>query len=135
MSWQVLLVRLPGALGSLAELPSGWAPPPLGGPQLVAERIGAAAAKASVELDCDGERTVVLRCDDFVIEAELGGFTSVDRVLLRVLGSDAVWPLIGSLAQALDASAVDCETDAVLDADTMVPDTLREWQTRLDDLR
>ncbi|HEY1956400.1 MAG TPA: hypothetical protein VGH28_12330 [Polyangiaceae bacterium] len=135
MAWQVLLLRLPDALGSLAELPSGWAPPPLGAPQLVAERIGAAASKASIELDCDGERLIVLRCEDFVIEAELGGVTSVDRVVLRVLGSDAALPLIGSLALELGAAAIDCETDTVLDADAIVPDTLRQWQTRIDDLR
>ncbi len=135
MAWLVLLVRLPDALGSLSELPAGWAPPSLGAAQLVAERMAAAAAHAEVELDCDGERLVVLRCDEYVIEAELGGVGPVDRVLLRVLGSDAALRLVGSLAAALDASAIDCETDAVLDTDAIVPDTLRQWQIRIDDLR
>ena len=135
MAWQVLLVRLPDAIESLSELPAGWAPAPLGAPQLVAERMAAAAAHAEVDLDSDGERLVVLRCDEYVIEAELGGVATVDRVLLRVLGSDAALPLVGALALALGASAIDCETDAVLDTDAVVPDTLRQWQIRIDDLR
>ena len=137
MAWQVLLVRLPDALRSLGDLPSGWAAPPLGTPQHVAERMAAIAIESgkSVEVDCDGERLVVVRCDEFVIEAELGGVGVVDRVLLRVLGSDAALPLVGALAQALDASAIDCETDAVLDTDAIVPDTLRQWQIRIDGLR
>jgi voltage-gated potassium channel Kch len=133
MAWQVLLVRLPGSLRALGELPPEWAPPALGDPTDVAGRI--ASVSHEVRLDGDGERLVVLRCDDFVIEAELGGVAAIDRVLLRVLGSDAALPLVGALARALDTAAVDCETDAVLDTDAIVPDTLRQWQIRIEELR
>jgi hypothetical protein len=135
MAWQVLLVRLPDSLGSLADLNADWAPTAMGAPPEVAERIAEAVSRATVQLDGDGERLLVLRNEDFVIEAELGGFDAVDRVLLHVLGSDAALPLVGTLARALDASAIDCETDDVLDTDAIVPDTLRQWQQRMDDLR
>jgi len=138
MAWQVLLVRLPDHLRSLEDLPADWVPQPLGAPDRVAARIAAvtqAIAPKGSELDAGGDRLLVLRADDFVIEAELGGVAEVDRVLLNVLGSDAALPLVGALSRALDASAIDCETDAVLDTDAIVPDTLRRWQIRIDDLR
>lgn len=133
MAWQVLLVRLPEP--SLDALPADFVPPVLGDLQHVADRIGAAASRAAVTMDCDGHRLIVMRTDDFVIEAELGGVIDVDRVLLHVLGSEAALPLVGALARELDTSAIDCETDTVLDADAIIPDTLRQWQTRIDDLR
>jgi hypothetical protein len=135
MAWQVLLLKLPHALGSLAALPGDYVPPPLGAAERVAQLIADAARVANVTLDGDGERLIALRSDDFVIEAELGGTLIVDRILLRVLGSDAALPLIGAIANALEAAAIDCETDTVLDADAIVPDTLRQWQLRIDDLR
>ncbi len=135
MAWQVLLLKLPDALGSLASLPGDYVPPPLGSAERVAQSIADAARIANVTLDGDGERLIALRSDDFVIEAELGGALVVDRVLLRVLGSDAALPLVGAIANALEAAAIDCETDTVLDADAIVPDTLRQWQIRIDDLR
>jgi hypothetical protein len=134
MAWQVLLLKLPDALGSLAALPADYVPPSLGNAEHVAKRIAEAASGNDIELD-SGERLVVLRNADFVIEAELGGAHEVDRVLLHVLGSEAALPLVGALAHALEATAIDCETDAVLDADAIVPDTLRQWQIRIDDLR
>jgi hypothetical protein len=135
MAWQVLLVRLPQIEGELGKLPLDYVPPTIGGLEHVGARIAAAAKRACVTHESDGERLFVLRTEDFVIEAELGGVTDVDRVLLKVLGSDAALPLVGSLAQALDTAAIDCETDKVLDADSIVPDTLRQWQTRIDQLR
>ena len=135
MTWQVLLVRLPDCTGKLGDLPSIWTPAPLGAPQAVADRIASAAAHLPLEIDTDGRRTLVLRCEDFVVEAELGGAALVDRVLLRVLGSDAALPLVAAIARALETAAIDCETDATLDTDAIVPDTLRRWQQRIDDLR
>ena len=133
MAWQVLLLKLP--LGSLSALPADFVPPSLGEPEHVAKRIVEAASGKDLDVDAAGERLVVLRSDEFVIEAELGGTFGVDRVLLRVLGSEAALPLVGALARALEATPIDCETDAVLDADAIVPDTLRQWQIRIDDLR
>jgi hypothetical protein len=134
MAWQVLLVKLPDSLGTLSSLPTDWVPPPIGDAKHVADRIHAAATRACVPTD-SGERLVVMRTEDFVIEAELGGAIDVDRVLLHVLGSEAALPLVSALARALDTSAIDCETDTVLDADAIVPDTLRQWQTRIEHLR
>ncbi len=135
MAWQVLLVRLPTGEATLTALPEDYLPLPIGAPAYVARCIADAAVRACVKLESDGARLVVMRSDDFVIEAELGGVADVDRVLLHVLGSDAALPLIGSLARALDVAAIDCETDKVLDSDAIVPDTLRQWQTRIDELR
>ncbi len=143
MAWQVLLVRLPpGGASSIEALPADYVPPTIGEPAEVVERITIAAKRACVSAEqlrarpfADGSRVVVMRTDDFVIEAELGGPEEIDHVLLHVLGSDAALPLVGSLARALEASAVDCETDKVLDADAIVPDTLRQWQIRIDQLR
>ncbi|HSQ62928.1 MAG TPA: hypothetical protein VLM85_06920 [Polyangiaceae bacterium] len=134
MAWQVLLVKLPDSLGSLGDLPEDYQPPVLGEPEAVSECIVRAVAHADVRHDV-AQNVVALRADDFVIEAELGGVLSVDRVVLSVFGSDAAWPLIGDVARALGAAAIDCETDAVLDPSSVVPDTLREWQARVDDLR
>jgi hypothetical protein len=136
MAWQVLLMKLPDALGSLAALPADYVPPPLGPAERVADQIAAVARGALLTVD-QGERLVVMRSDELVIEAELGGVApeGIDRVLLHVLGSDEALPLVGALAQALEAAAIDCETDTVLDADAIVPDTLRQWQIRIDDLR
>jgi hypothetical protein len=137
MAWQVLLLRLPDSMTSLASLPTDYVAPSIGEADDVAERLTEAAKRACVMIENapNGERMVVMRNEDFVIEAELGGVPDVDRVLLRVLGSDAAIPLVCSLARALSVSAIDCETDMVLDADTAVPDTLRQWQTRIDGLR
>lgn len=137
MAWQVLLLRLPEGATSIATLPRDYHAPPLGDAAEVTARMEAAgsANTTAVTAEAHGERLVVLRSEDMVIEAELGGMTDVDRVLLRVLGSDAAYPLVCALAHALGASAVDCETDRVLDADSEVPDTLRQWQNRIEDLR
>jgi hypothetical protein len=119
-----------------------YVPPAIGEPEQVIERITDAAKRACVAAEqlrarpfADGSRVVVMRTEEFVIEAELGGPEEIDHVLLHVLGSDAALPLVGSLARALEVSAVDCETDKVLDADAIVPDTLRQWQIRIDQLR
>jgi hypothetical protein len=134
MAWQVLLLKLPDALGSLSALPADYVPPALGEPEHVAQRITEAASGKDLDVDSDGARLVVMRNDDFVIEAELGGTAAIDRVLLRVLGSEAALPLVGELARKLETAAVDCETDAVLDIDAIAPDSLRQWQNRIDDL-
>lgn len=135
MAWQVLLMKLPDALGSLSALPPDYVPVPLGEPEHVATRISEAANGRDIDVDSDGERLVVLRSDEFVIEAELGGTLAIDRVVLRVLGSEAALPLVGEVARKLEATAIDCETDAVLDIDAIAPDSLRLWQNRIDDLR
>jgi hypothetical protein len=142
MAWQVLLVRLPAEGASLSALPSDYTPPVMGTLEQVAGCIAAAAKRASVPVEhlrraasTERSHVVVMRTDELVIEAELGGGDAVDHVLLHVLGSDAALPLVGSLAQALDTSAIDCETDMVLDAEAIVPDTLRQWQIRIDELR
>jgi len=135
MAWQVLLLKLPDALGSLADLPADYVPATLGEAEHVAKRITEAASGKDLDVDSDGARLVVMRNEDFVIEAELGGTGQVDRVLLRVLGSEAALPLVGELARTLEAAAIDCETDAVLDIDAIEPDSLRLWQNRIDDLR
>lgn len=141
MAWQVLLVKLPDSIGSLGDLPSDYEPPPIGEAEVVCQRIVHAVARANVRCDaCPGTAAgaaslVVMRNDDFIIEAELGGLLEVDRVVLSVFGSDAAWPLIGNVARELGLSAIDCETDEVLDPDDVVPDTLREWQARIDSLR
>ncbi len=134
MTWQVLLVKLPDSLGSLGDLPEDYEPPALGEPDAVSERIVRAVAHADVRYDV-AQNVVALRADDFVIEAELGGVASVDRVVLSVFGSDAAWPLVGDVARALGASAIDCETDVLLDPGSVVPATLREWQGRVEELR
>ena len=134
MAWQVLLLRLPEGATSIAALPRDYHAPSLGDPAEVAARMQATHGPG-VTVERHGARLVVFRSEDMVIEAELGGMAEVDRVLLRVLGSDAAYPLVCALAHALGASAVDCETDRVLDADSEVPDTLRQWQNRIEDLR
>jgi hypothetical protein len=134
MAWQVLLLRLPQT-ASLATLPVDYVAPAIGYAPNVAARIREAALRACVTAETDGERLVVLRTADFVIEAELGGVAAVDRVLLKILGSDAALPLVCTLARALETSAIDCETDMVLDESAAIPDTLRQWQTRVDELR
>jgi hypothetical protein len=133
MAWQVLLLKLPDALGSLSALPQDYVPEALGEPEHVAQRITEAASGKDLDVD-HSERLVVLRNDELVIEAELGGVATVDRVLLRVLGSDAALPVVGEIARRLEATAIDCETDAVLDIDAIAPDSLRLWQNRIDDL-
>ena len=133
MAWQVLLLKLPDALGSLSALPADYVPEALGEPEHVARRITEAASGKDLDVD-HADRLVVLRNDEFVIEAELGGVATIDRVILRVLGSEAALPLIGEVARKLEASAIDCETDAVLDLDAIEPDSLRLWQNRIDDL-
>jgi hypothetical protein len=140
MAWQVLLVKLPDSIGSLGDLPSDYEPPPIGEAEAVCERIVRAVARANIRCDADASDAgasplVVMRNDEFVIEAELGGMLEVDRVMLSVYGSDAAWPLIGNVARELGLAAIDCETDEVLDPDDVVPDTLREWQARIDALR
>jgi hypothetical protein len=134
MAWQVLLVKLPDSLGSIGDLPDDYEPPGLGDPDEISERIVQAVAGADVQCDAV-ENVVVVRTDDFVIEAELGGVLEVDRVVLSVFGSDAAWPLIGDVARELGTSAIDCETDALLDPVAVVPGTLRDWQARVDALR
>src|SRR5437870_1188319 len=82
MAWQVLLLKkLPDAFGSLSALPADYVPAPLGEPEHVAQRIIEAASGKDLDVDSSGERLVVLRNDEFVIEAELGGVEKVDRVL------------------------------------------------------
>ncbi len=135
-------MKLPDSLGSLGDLPRDYEPPPFGEPEIVIEKIAQAVARANIRCESSDalsgptgvRRFVVMRTDDFVIEAELGGVLEVDRVMLSVFGSDAAWPLIGNLARELGVAAIDCETDAVLDPDSVVPDTLRQWQTRIDEL-
>ncbi len=133
MAWQVLLVKLPDSLGSLGDLPQDYDPPTFGEPEEITEKIARAVARANVRCESSDGRLVVMRTEDFVIEAELGGVGEVDRVMLSVFGSDAAWPLIGNVARELGVSAIDCETDALLDPDSVVPDTLRQWQQRIDD--
>ena len=132
MAWQVLLVRLPEGTTSLSTLPTDFAAEALGPFEDVRARV---LEVSHIAAETINERLVVLRNEEVVIEAELGGIAAVDRVLLRVLGSDAAFPLVCSLARAVGASAVDCETDRVLDADAEVPDTLRQWQKHIEDLR
>jgi hypothetical protein len=128
------LKKLPDAFGSLSALPADYVPASLGEPEHVAKCIAEAANGKDLDVD-HSDRLVVMRNDDFVIEAELGGVGTIDRVLLRVLGSDAALPVVGELARTLEATAIDCETDAVLDIDAIEPDSLRQWQNRIDDLR
>lgn len=130
MTWDVLLLRLPEGTASLRELPADFAPIPLGPRDLIARALSD-ALPALEPLDAS---LAVVREEDFVVELELGPGTILDHVLVHVLGSDAAYGVLRTSATALGASAVDCESDEVLDLEAPTSPSLRSWQARFDEI-
>ncbi len=130
MTWDVLLLRLPEGTASLRELPADFAPHPLG-PR---EQVARALSDALPALEPLGTFLAVVREDDFVVELELGPAEVLDHVLVHILGSDAAYGVLRTSATALGASAVDCESDEVLDLEAESSPSLRSWQARFDEI-
>jgi hypothetical protein len=103
MSW---IVYLMGAAGfdSVRDFPEGWSPPVLGPRETVIRRLREALPSLSFPTPAEG----IFHGDGFSITFELGPWEQTPRVKLFVHGEgDEVLDLIGRVAEALDARALD----------------------------
>ncbi|MFV0135121.1 hypothetical protein ACLGIH_18190 [Streptomyces sp. HMX87] len=113
MSWDVLLLRLPGDAASMEELPDGWAPPPLGRRQEVLAAVREAAPEADLSDPSWGE----LLGAGWSMELGMGSEDPVDTVMLHIRGrGDGVLPHVLRLADALGCKALDLSTGSFLAA-------------------
>jgi hypothetical protein len=103
MSW---IIYLMGAAGfdSVRDFPEGWSPPPLGPREVVIRRLREALPSAFFPTLAEG----TYHGDGFSITLELGPWEPTPRVKLIVHGTgDEVLALIGQVAEALEARALD----------------------------
>jgi hypothetical protein len=103
MGW---IIYLMGAAGfdSVRDFPEGWSPPPLGPREAVIRRLLEALPSLFFPHLAEGS----LHGDGFSITFELGPWEPTPRVKLIVHGTgDEVLDVIGKVAQALEARALD----------------------------
>jgi hypothetical protein len=125
MSWDLLVMRLPEGTRSLTALSSRFEPLVLGtSSQIVSKLTVLGVEWISVEYRTLG----VVRNDLFVLEIELP-VGPVDHLVLTLHGEDAVDAARGVL-DVLDASAVDLDTDLVVDLGA--PQSRRQAKQSLD---
>ncbi len=131
MPWDVLLVRLPLSVVAMSELPLGYVFAPFGPRDSVVRDLERACARRGCAIEWMNPSFGVLRTEDFVIELEIA-LGAVERVLLHVQGAARALDVLDSMASALGAKAVDCETDRVVDLDDRVTASsgLESWQER-----
>lgn len=103
-------MRLPEGTRSLAQLPTGFEPLSLGSRGRLVSTLTALGAEWIVV----EHRTLgVIREDHFVLEIELPS-GPLDHVTLTLHGEDAI-DAARAVVDALDACAVDLDTDVVVD--------------------
>ncbi len=103
MSW---IIYLMGAAGfdSVRDFPEGWAPPPLGPRELVIRKLREVLPSAHFPHPAEG----AFHGEGFSFTFELGPWEPVPRVKLIVHGGgDEVMDLLGRVAEALEARALD----------------------------
>ncbi len=103
MSWIVYLLGAAG-FDSVRDFPEGWSPPVLGPRESVIRRLREALPSISFPTPAEG----IFHGEGFSITFELGPWEQTPRVKLFVHGEgDEVLDLIGRVAEALDARALD----------------------------
>lgn len=122
MSWDLLAMRLPEGTASLTALPSRFEPQVLGTQRKVVETL----ANLGVEwVSLENRPLGVMRSEGYVLEIELP-VGPVDHLVLCLHGEDAL-DAVRSILETLDATAVDLDTDRVVDVSA--PDS-RRWAKR-----
>ncbi|MEE1941815.1 hypothetical protein V1L54_20815 [Streptomyces sp. TRM 70361] len=129
MSWDVLLLPVPARFGSLAGLPDGWSPGPVGG----RDRVLAAVRQAAPETDLSGPSWGLLTGPAWSVELNIGEQDPVESVMLHVRGGgDGVLPVIHRLAAALGRRAIDCSGGEFLtEGDTGNRHAFQEFRDRV----
>lgn len=118
-------MRLPEGTASLTALPSRFEPQVLGTQRKVVEILG----NLGVEwVSLENRPLGVLRSEGYVLEIELP-VGPVDHVVLSLHGAAAV-DAARAILETLDATAVDLDTDLVVDVSA--PGSRRHAQRTLD---
>ncbi|MEU6541549.1 hypothetical protein [Streptomyces sp. NPDC047000] len=121
MSWDVLLLRLPGDVTSMHELPDGCSPEPLGRQYDVL----AAVTQALPEVDLSDPTWGDLSGPTWSIELNIGSEDPVDSIMLHIRGSgdDALAPVF-RLAEALRCKVLD-----LAEGELINPGHMSGWHT------
>ncbi|WP_046470429.1 hypothetical protein [Allosalinactinospora lopnorensis] len=113
MSWDVLLLRLPGNVTSVRHVPDGYEPPPLGSRQHVTATLRRAVPGADLS---DPTRGGLLG-PGWSMELGIGASDPVESVMLHIRGSgDDVLPHVFRMAAALDCKVLDCSAGDLITA-------------------
>jgi len=111
VSWDVLVMGLPGDVRSVDDLPADFRPADLGPRADVLARIRGALPAA----DFTDPSWGVLDGPGYSIEFNVGDSDPVDSIMLHVRGSAEVVDVVADLLRGLDWRAVDCQTGELFD--------------------
>jgi hypothetical protein len=105
MSWIVYVLCAAG-FESVRDFPEGWSPPPLGPREAVRRRL----REALPALHLLHPAEAVFHGEGFSITFEFGPWEQTPRLRLLVHGAseEAALDVIGRVAEALEARALDC---------------------------
>lgn len=127
MSWDIAIMDLPNDVTSIADIPDGFQPEPLG------DRVALIAAIRDVAPGADfsdpswGE----LVTPDFAIEFNMGRDEVVDSMMLHVRGGGGAVGFIDALLTHLDRRAIDCSAGEFFTS-AASGESFRSWQAYRD---
>ena len=104
MSWDILIQDLPRDIASVADVPDGFRPHPLG----LRSDVIAAICDLAPSSDFSDPTWGELVTPEFVIEFNLGSDEIVDSMMLHVRGGGAAPSFVAALLERLDTRAIDC---------------------------
>ena len=122
MSWDVLLLRLPGHVTSMEELPDGEDTPPLGRKPWVLDAV----RRALPESDLTNPRRGQAEGPGWSIELVFGSIDPVDSIMLQVRGNydDALAPIFRLAAE------LGCRVLDVFEGNLITPLDFQEFRDR-----
>ena len=127
MSWDILIMDLPHDAASLADVPDGFQPDPLGSRDEVITAILDVAPSA----DFGDPEWGYLDSEAFSIEFSMHGDEVVETIMLHVRGGGSVVDFIATLLTRLGCRAVDCAESEFFSPETS-GESLRAWQAYRD---
>lgn len=110
MSWDVVVLRLPGHVQTVDDLPDDWPPEPLGPPRQVLGRLCATFPRIQ---PC-GPAGAMLLGTGWTVEFRLGEDDPVVCVTLHARGGEHVVEVAHRAAGALDSRVLDLSTGRLL---------------------
>lgn len=120
MSWDVVLFKIPDGFASVADIPQGYKPVPLGS----RIEVETALREAVPTVDLSDPAWGRLEGPAWSIELNIGRHDPIDSIMLHVRGGgdDALVPIF-AMAAALDCRVLDCSSGDFI----VTPEATEGW--------
>ena len=126
MSWDIFVQDVPSTANSVADIPSGFKPKPLG---ITRTKVVETVRQVAPFADCSDPSWVRIAAQGgCLIEVNLGQNENLDGFAFHVHGGDMSRLLIGEILERLGLRALDSASDSGFFAPETSHESFKKWQ-------